>query len=309
MLIQNAKTGGTYEIKNIPLLPFFYLIPRQALTDRKEYINIPRNPIKAVLDNHWRELIDSDDFKLIVADLSAFFIWESFGVSPYIHCFSGHDPLFKLAYMLDLWADSLNVVDLSVKDLLQLPVDVEMPWLSIVQSQKVFYIIGNYSIDKHNLRPVIDCVKQHRCHEDYDDRMSNPKKDFYRKWYHSRAMTKVVSIEELMKKAGLQSVGNEEYYSLIDQVVEYNNLNSEHTTIYKMDLERYLNRLDDKDTEILALKYSGYTQNEIADRLGYKTHSAVGKRISGYIRKEYLDYFAWDPGLNNDDSGNRRLIP
>ena len=82
-------------------------------------------------------------------------------------------------------------------------------------------------------------------------------------------------------------------------MAEYNNLNVEHATIYKMDLERYLTRLDKKDTEIVALKYCGYTQNEIAERLGYKTHSAVGKRISGYIRRKYLDYFAWTPGLKS----------
>ena len=42
------------------------------------------------------------------------------------------------------------------------------------------------------------------------------------------------------------------------------------------------------------LKYNGYTQKEIADELGYKTHSAVGKRIRKEIKRKYLEYFAWD---------------
>ena len=119
ILIQNAKTGEIYKVKNIPLLPFFYLIPYEILASTK-YINIPRNPMKAVLDNPWRESIESDDFKLIVMDITAALVWESFGVSPYIHCFSGNDPLFKLAYMLHLWEEGLNEADISVKKLLSL---------------------------------------------------------------------------------------------------------------------------------------------------------------------------------------------
>ena len=174
------------------------MIPYEILSATK-YINIPRNPMSAVLDSSWREFIESDDFKLVVMDITAVLIWESFGVSPYIHCFSGNDPLFKLAYMLHLWEEGLNEVNFSAQTLLNLPPNVEMPWLSLEESQRAFYILGRYAIDKHNLQPVIDCIKRNRCHEAYDARMSNPKKDFYRSWYHTRSKTKIISLDAIIE--------------------------------------------------------------------------------------------------------------
>ncbi len=297
-VIQNANTGEKYEAKNLDFLPLFYLIPYEMIHVKSNLVGIPRNPKLAVMVEHWRNVISSDEFLSTLFDCVSFYVWSAFDINPYIHCFSGEDPLFLLANDLNMWIDAYNDLYYSIDDMLKnMPITELIPFPTEDQAKDVFNRIGTRGIIKNNLQPVIDCVKQHRCHEDYDKRMSNPKKDFYRKWNHSRAIVKVVSIEELMKKAELKFSSDEEYYSLIDQIVEYNNLNSEHEVIYKMDLERYINRLDDKDTEILALKYSGYTQNEIAEKLGYRTHSAVGKRISGCIRREYFNYFAWMPGL------------
>ena len=36
---------------------------------------------------------------------------------------------------------------------------------------------------------------------------------------------------------------------------------------------------DETDIKIFKLKANGYTQKQIAERLGFKTHSAVGKRL------------------------------
>ena len=268
------------------------MIPYEILAATK-YINIPRNPTKAVLNNSWRELIESDDFKLIVMDITAAFVWESFGVSPYIHCFSGNDPLFKLAYMLQLWEEGLNEINLSAKTLLKLPSNVEMPWLSLEESQRAFYILGRYAIDKHNLQPVIDCIKQNRCHEDYDARMSNPKKDFFRSWYHTRSKTKVISLDAIIENNNGKNA-DEERYDILNDILDYSKIKFENDVVYKMDVEKYFSQLSEKDKKILVLKYNGYTQKEIAEKLGYKTHSAVGKRINKEIRGKYLEYFAWD---------------
>jgi DNA-binding NarL/FixJ family response regulator len=37
--------------------------------------------------------------------------------------------------------------------------------------------------------------------------------------------------------------------------------------------------LSEKDRQILELRVEGYTYQEIADKVGYKTHSTVKKRI------------------------------
>jgi len=55
--------------------------------------------------------------------------------------------------------------------------------------------------------------------------------------------------------------------------------------------------ITDKDREILKLRMEGYTEQEIADKGGYKTASAVHKRIAkiadayeDYVTAEYQKY-------------------
>ena len=55
--------------------------------------------------------------------------------------------------------------------------------------------------------------------------------------------------------------------------------------------------ITEKDREILKLRMEGYTEQEIADKVGYKTASAVHKRIAkiadayeDYVTAEYQKY-------------------
>ena len=180
-----------------------------------------------------------------------------------------------------MWIDAYHDLYFSIDDILKYQsVTGFIPFTTEEQARDVFNRIGIRGIIKNNLQPVIDCVRQNRCHEDYDARRSNPKTDFYRKWYHSRAKTKVVSLDTIIENSNIQSEGNgEDYYNILEQVLDYSKISFEHDTIYKMDLNQYINLLNDKDTQIFTLKYNRYSQNEIAEKLGYKTHSAVGKRI------------------------------
>ena len=49
--------------------------------------------------------------------------------------------------------------------------------------------------------------------------------------------------------------------------------------IEKIKIDKFRELLDDVDDTILLLRERKYTQAEIAEELGYKTHSAVTKRI------------------------------
>ena len=53
--------------------------------------------------------------------------------------------------------------------------------------------------------------------------------------------------------------------------------------------QRFKATLSQKDMAILELRVEGYTLEEIADRLGYKTHSAVVKRMEA-IKKRFIQY-------------------
>ena len=54
-------------------------------------------------------------------------------------------------------------------------------------------------------------------------------------------------------------------------------------------IQRFKAKLNENDRAILELREEGYTLEEISVKRGYKTHSAVVKRIQA-IKEAYLEY-------------------
>ena len=59
----------------------------------------------------------------------------------------------------------------------------------------------------------------------------------------------------------------------------------------------FMETLPEKDQRILSMKMQGHTHEEIAEAVGYETHSAVTKRLQRigekykeYMRREYDGY-------------------
>ena len=64
----------------------------------------------------------------------------------------------------------------------------------------------------------------------------------------------------------------------------------ENSVISEMQIATFAeSTITEKDREILKLRMEGYTEQEIADKVGYKTASAVHKRIAK-IANAYEDY-------------------
>lgn len=61
--------------------------------------------------------------------------------------------------------------------------------------------------------------------------------------------------------------------------------NVEEYVIAKDFVERFLATLTEKDRQIVELRQDGFTYEEIADRLGYKNHSGVIKRVEAVKKK------------------------
>ena len=57
--------------------------------------------------------------------------------------------------------------------------------------------------------------------------------------------------------------------------------------------------INKKDREILRLRYLGFTLSEIAEKLGFKTHSAVQKRIQK-LGREYESFTETDLGFEEE---------
>lgn len=139
--------------------------------------------------------------------------------------------------------------------------------------------VGVRGIMDNKLLPCIQAVREMRCFEDYDNRNSNAKIDFYRRWYHTRSKISTVSLEQLTDN----EIGDGLHSNLTSQY--------EDTVCSKIVVDKFYQRLEPLDREILDLRINGYTYQEIAERTGYKTHSGVLKRINR-ITELYIDYAA-----------------
>ena len=132
---------------------------------------------------------------------------------------------------------------------------------------------------KHNLHTVIEAAKEFRCFEDFDFRNSRQKTNFYRKWYHTRTKHQMISIEKF-KENYAESHNGQEWDEPDSSQDAEENITSE------ILVEQFKATLTEKDMAILEMRTEGDTLEEIAQKLGYKNHSGVLKRI----RKIGLDY-------------------
>ena len=76
--------------------------------------------------------------------------------------------------------------------------------------------------------------------------------------------------------------------------------NVEETAVAQTLVDQFKATLSEKDMKILGMRMSGDTLEEIAEKLGYKNHSGVLKRIRK-IGRAYEAYTGVDYGFGNDE--------
>ena len=134
-------------------------------------------------------------------------------------------------------------------------------------------------IAEQNWQPILDAVREMPCEEDFERWDTNIRKDFLRKWYHTRSKrVQMVSLEACIanKKDSIHQMTADSTY--IPESVEAEDF-----------CQRFKVKLSDKDMAILELRVEGHTFEEIADKLGYKNHSGVIKRMRA-IKQAFIEY-------------------
>ena len=141
-----------------------------------------------------------------------------------------------------------------------------------VQAYQIFvnmFVDGNVKLlmQAQSVPEIIGVVDEHRTHEDFKPHTvaNYDRIDFERKWYHTR--TKVgspLSLEVLAEGE------NAEEPLVTADVAE---------TELKTLIKEFLLTRDKIDRKIYRMREKGMTHKDIADALGYKTHSAVTKRL------------------------------
>lgn len=285
------------EVANFEYLPMFYCFPKELLQhDAKRLLRLPRNPAHILKDKAWLDTVADDAFLSVLLDGAANLVWPAFEVKAHLESFSGDDPLWRLARAIGLCGETLNQLlrPNLMQTLIQNPT-IEMPWLTLETATQLFASLAYRAIDEHNLRPMIDTVKQMRCAEDFDDRSSRAKIDFNRKWYHSQTKHPMVSLETLQTteetalRNGEKSRQIDADFRTSDVFDKFMPSTDVHymddRILWRMDLKQLKESLTEKERTILDLRLQGFTQVEIAELLGYSTHSAVTKRLASIGRQ------------------------
>jgi ATP/maltotriose-dependent transcriptional regulator MalT len=137
------------------------------------------------------------------------------------------------------------------------------------------------TIAEESWQPILDVVKDIPCDEDFENWDTNVRKDFLRKWFHTRSKkVQMVSFEACIE--------DEEHG--IHQIEDAPN-GFEERTVAEDFCRRFKARLSQRDVKILELRVEGFTYEEIAGKLDYKNHSGVIKRMQA-IKKAFVQYEA-----------------
>ena len=128
---------------------------------------------------------------------------------------------------------------------------------------------------------ILGVAKKNGAHEDFNLSIAEnrDKIDFDRKWDHIRTkLGKPLSLDELAVSDPSALENGRSMFDSSDD--EYEALENQ-----------FLDTLNGADREIYLMRKQGLTQKEIAERLGYKSHSAVTKRMEK-MKKALIDFCA-----------------
>ena len=295
-ILMKRLDGTQTPYKNSEFIPAYLFLPATILEQCPKELRLPRTVRSYFHDRNVISVVESDLFTELIVDGFAFLVWPYLGVPGYMENYSGFDPVYIMAHSPAFWVQELTdegviptvetLMLYGQNDTMACPSEWEV---SMYLEQTVPIAMG-----KNRLDDVVSMVRELRCPEDYDDRRSNAKTDFFRRWYHTRTKHAEFSLdawnEARWKQYETQGID-------IPDTTE----DMEGEVIAQVDAKRFLAQLTEKDKQILRLRLEGRTLENIAEQLGYRNHSGVLKRIQK-IGEAYQRYAGVDLGfdeLNN----------
>ena len=284
MTVLLKRDDGTISpMKNAAYLPAFFLIPEGIRKKCGRDINaIPREISRLRSDKHAHKTIEDDSFMEVIIDAYAYMVWPF--ITPdtvKMEIYSGYDPIWKIAHTPYYWINEMTLCGTlpSVEQIFKYPPDYTFPNVPGNQVYMILSYIVPRAMMRHGLWDVVRTVTENRCFEDYDSRDSFQKTDFYRQWYHTRTRHPQTSYEKFRDEW-------QEMHDGRDWDLEDPSVKTPDEIVSELDIEAFIRGLSEKDRQILQLRRAGRTYEDIAKAAGFKTHSAVGKRLKK-IGREY----------------------
>ena len=260
---------------NIRYLPLMYFLPEDLIAKCPTLRYLPRCLGEIARSDKMVDLIGGDAFKNEIMDATAALVFPHFGFGGWKEHYTGYSPMWKLSYSISLWAKLLeSEIGWGVKTLFSIPSSAIIPFFAPEYVKEIMGRVVKRGVAEQNWQPIFDVVKQMPCDEDFEKWDTNVRKDFLRKWYHTRSKrVKMVSLEALQE---------DEYGGINETVADTADVVGD--VVAEDFVRRFKARLSKRDMEILELRAMGYKYREIAEELGYKNPSGVIKRMQSIVR-------------------------
>lgn len=296
-----GKLSG--EVLHIPrssrlwLLPVYYLVPKDIITERVKDFVLPRCPFYVLRTEKYTELLNSWKFFDVLMDVYSWVEFQGILVpgkdGKYTNIpgkkeqYSDKFPLYTLAYLItmEVWK-KIEKSSWNLQRLFLMKPWEQIDWVSWPDFSGLVFQYTETIIAEKNWQPMIDAVWTTRAIEDYEKTQSGIKNDFLRSWYHYSKDIKcfrTISLEQV-----LQSDGTD--FNRLMEVIADPRSEFEEKLISQEQVKQFIQKhLDKRDMTILILRMEGYKEEEIAGLVNYSTASAVSKRIAK-IADEYDDF-------------------
>jgi hypothetical protein len=276
-------------MERFPLLTLFYLLPEAALREGLGLDFAPRNPIEFVADDYYLTIYAGRMFSRRLMALWAKIMWAAGGMTGFESDYSKDNPMNILTHDSDTCLKVLSILGYDTDWLATQAIStMQIPYADADETVRRWTSIVRcfWESDEIKAREVYEIAKAHRAHEDFTARKSNARIDFHRKYYHTRAKSRLVPIQSAWEE--VEYVPDIDYD--LDHVIACG---------WVRNFYRWLG--NKKDIDICKLRYMDYTQQQIADHLKYKNHSGVTKRLK--LIADILEvYVEWQWELEQDNN-------
>lgn len=190
----------------IRYLPLVYMLPYDLLVRCPTLRKLPRS-MGALNTSEWGEVIGSAAFYNEIMDAVASLAFPHFGFGGWKEHYTGWCPVWRLSYALPLWAKGVERVrGWGLQALFALPPNYEIPFFDPEDVKAVMAEVVQQTIEEQGWGPMLEVVREMPCDEDFEKWDTNVRKDFLRKWYHTRSKrVQTVSLEECMEDGTAKS--------------------------------------------------------------------------------------------------------
>lgn len=296
--LKREVNGRAVEYVNSELIPGFLFLPVEIMECfPPAAMRISRRVYDLLYDPQTIATVESSLFSNIVGAGYSMLSWPAMGQPEQTpESYSFDDPAYLFSRTPSIWIQMLEkngiLPDARVWALTYSRPDVNFGFPPLDYVRSIMEHLVPSVMDQLRMKETIKIARENLCHADFSRALSTQKRDFLRKWNHSRAKTDVLSLDALQQDAEAQQSSFR--WEPADMEVSIDEI-----ALDRVVADQFLGALGETDRKVLEMRNLGYNLSEIAEKLGFRTHSAVQKRIQK-LGRDYEIFTGTDLGVEKE---------